>query len=96
MKLGALCDVMSLAGCPLSEAQKDIVFAMDFDEPTGEHTFPRIASVDEVNAYTEWLVQMGKGSYPLMISEHYLAVIPQDGNRFCDDSKVAFLTAVFK
>lgn len=59
------------------------------------NTFPKVASVEEIRDYLDELVRLGKGSYPLVIREHYLAVIPQDGNRFDDDACVAFVTGVF-
>ena len=59
------------------------------------HTFPNISSVEQVRDYLTELVRDGKGSYMLVIREHYLACIPEHGNRFDDDDHVAFLTGVF-
>lgn len=59
------------------------------------HTFPMMATVEQIRDYLEWLVQNGKGSYRVEIRERYLALPPSRMDIACDDdAKVAFLIGV--
>ena len=59
------------------------------------HTFPKMANVEQIRDYLEWLVQMGKGSYRLELRERYIAIPPMNMENACDDyNKVAFLIGV--
>lgn len=62
---------------------------------TDNHTFPRMANVEQIRDYFEWLVQHGKGSYRVELREKYIALPPSNMETACDDdAKVAFLIGV--
>ena len=59
------------------------------------HTFPKMATVEQVRDYLEWLVQTGKGRYRLEMREHYIAIPPtSNANAFDDEPQVAVLIGV--
>ena len=60
-----------------------------------KHTFPKVATVEQVRDYLEWLVQIGRGHYRVELRERYIAIPPSvEANAFDDDNKVAFLIGV--
>ena len=59
------------------------------------HTFPKMATVEQVRDYLDWLVQIGRGKYRLELRERYIAIPPSvEANAFDDDAKFAFLIGV--
>lgn len=62
---------------------------------TDKHTFPVMATVEQVRDYFEWLVQLGKGEYRVELRERYIAIPPSDMAHACDDeNRVVFLIGV--
>lgn len=58
------------------------------------HTFPAVATVEQIRDHCEWLISTGRGHYRMELRERYVAVIPRNEHAADDDSGVAFLVGV--
>ena len=58
------------------------------------HTFPQVATVEQIRDHLDWLISTGRGDYRMELRERYVAVIPRNEHAADDDNRVAFLCGV--